>query len=314
MTDLAAAVAAVAARLAAADVPSPEVDARWLVTAAAGLDPRRAPDRPLDAAVAARLEALVARRVAREPLQLVVGTTAFRTLTLGCAPGVFVPRPETEVLAGLAIAAARAAVAARGSALVVEPCCGTGAIALGLAVELATDRGSAAAPRSSDGPRVRVVAGDVDPAAVDLATRNRDAVLDAGDVRVDVRVDVRAGDLLDILTADEHGAVDVLVANPPYLPVADLPDLPPEVAAHDPHRALFGGDDGHEIVGSLLASAASALAPGGVVLCEIDARRGDDALARATAAGLVDARLQRDLGGAGRFLVAHRPGPEVPRG
>ena len=253
------------------------------------------PDALLAAGAAADLEALVARRAAREPLQLVVGTTAFRTLTLTCAPGVFVPRPETEVLAGLAIAAARAVVAARGTARVVEPCCGTGAVALAVAAEV---------------PGVHVVAGDADPAAAALARANVDAC------RAALRgtVEVREGDLLDVLAADERGRVDVVVANPPYLPLGDLPSLPPEVADHDPHRALFGGPDGHEVVAALLAAAAAVLAPGGTLLCEIDARRGDDALARAAAAGLVDAVLHHDLGGAPRFLGARRPGPGEARG
>ena len=93
-------------------------------------------------------------------------------------------------------------------------------------------------------------------------------------------VDVRAGHLLDVLASDERGRADVVVANPPYLPLADLGDLPPEVADHDPHAALFGGVDGHELVGDLLAAAAAALAPGGTVLLEVDARRGEDAARR----------------------------------
>jgi release factor glutamine methyltransferase len=295
VTDLAGAAAAAAAVLAAAGVASPAVDARWLVAAATGVDPRRRPDAPLDAAAAARLDALVAHRAAREPLQLVVGSTEFRGLTLDCAAGVFVPRPETEVLAGLAIDAARAAAAARGTALVVEPCCGTGAVALAVAAEV-------------DG--VRVVAADADAAAVALARAN----LAAHGAGLRGTVDVRTGDLLDVLGAGERGHVDVVVANPPYLPLADLPDLPPEVGDHDPHRALFGGPDGHEVLGALLDAAATALAPGGTVLCEIDARRGDDALARAGAAGLVGATVHPDLGGAPRFLVARRPGPERARG
>lgn len=295
MSDLAAAVAAVAARLAAAGVPSPDVDARWLVAAAAGVDPRRRPDLPLDATAAARLEGLVVRRAAREPLQHVVGSTAFRTLELACAPGVFVPRPETEVLAGLAVAAARAAVAARGAALVVEPCCGTGAVALAVAVEV---------------PDATVVAGDLDPSAVALARRNRDALGPA----LRGRVDVRAGDLLEVLVPAERGRVDVLVANPPYLPAADLPDLPPEVADHDPHRALFGGPDGHELVDTIIDAAPDVLAPGGTLLVELDARRGADAVARAERAGLVGAALAVDLGGTPRFLVALRPGPDGARG
>jgi len=295
VTDLAAAAAEAAARLAAAGVASPDVDARWLVEAAAGVDPRRRPDRALDAAAAARLSELLARRTAREPLQLVTGATAFRTLAPACAPGVFVPRPETEVLAGLAVAAARAAVAATGSALVVEPCTGTGVVGLSVAAEV---------------PGVRVVVSDVDPAATDLAARNRAAL--GGAARA--AVEVRTGDLLDVLVPSERGAVAVLVANPPYLPTSDLPDLPPEVAGHDPHRALFGGPDGHEVVDALLAAAVDVLAPGGVVLLELDVRRGDAAARRAADIGLEGVALHADLTGAPRFLAARRPGPAGARG
>jgi len=298
MTTLATVAADVAVRLAQAGVLSPAVDARWLVQAASGRDPRSAPAAELTTPAAARLEAMVARRVAREPLQLIVGSTAFRTLELTCSPGVFVPRPETEILAGLAVDAARMALVTRGSALVIEPCCGTGAVALSVAVEVAG---------------AQVQAADVSAEAVRCASRNLEA-LHAGGAGaapgavgpVGERVRLHEGALLEPFDDALRGHVDVLVSNPPYLPASDLDLLPPEVAQHDPHAALFGGPDGHELVDELIRCAPSWLAPSGTLLLELDVRRGEDAVGLAQRAGLHDVRLEPDLAGAPRFLVAHR--------
>jgi release factor glutamine methyltransferase len=281
-------VAAVAARLRAADVPSPEVDARLLVEhvvevagAAAGCG-------------GALLDGLVARRCAREPLQLVLGRTWFRTLELACAPGVFVPRPETEVVAGVAIDAARAAGT---RPRVVEPCTGGGAIACAVVAEV---------------PGATVVATDHDPAAVALARTNLTRVA-AGEADPDAPAagasgQVRLGDLLAPVDPGWCGTVDVLIANPPYLPATDRGTWQPEVADHDPADALVGGGDGHEVVDRLLALAATWLRPGGHVVIEIDDRRGVDALDRAAAAGLVAARPVPDLTGRDRAVHARRPG------
>ena len=293
------AVRSVAEVLARAGVPSPSADARWLVAEAAGRDPHRHPDAVLSAASRERLDHLVARRAARVPLQLVVGHTAFRTLDIVCRPGVFVPRPETEVVAGLAIDAARAAVAGstRAPVVVVEPCTGTGAIACSVAAEVAG---------------VRVVASDRDTAAVDLARHNV-ARLTAGEAgpagpATGSVVEVVAGELLGGVDPTLRGAVDVLVANPPYLPESDRGSWLPEVADHDPVAALVGGADGHEVVDALLHLAVQWLAPGGTVVVEIDERRGRDVLTVADDAGLAGARLVPDLTGADRAVVAHRAG------
>jgi release factor glutamine methyltransferase len=215
-------VTAVAARLEAAGVHSPRADARWLVTHVVGVagDPAGGPG-------AALLVELVGRRAAREPLQLVVGTTAFRTVELVCRPGVFIPRPETEVVAGVAIEAARAAGPAP---VVVEPCTGTGAIACSLVAEV---------------PGVRVVATDRDPAATALARENL-ARVTAGAAGVAGAApgavwEVLDGDLLGPVDRALRGRLDVLVANPPYLPAADRGGWEPEVADHDPEAALVGG-------------------------------------------------------------------------
>jgi release factor glutamine methyltransferase len=306
----AAVIREVGVRLAAGGVPSPDVDARWLVDHVVEV----AGD-PVGCG-AALLDGLVARRLRREPLQQILGRTWFRLLELQCAPGVFVPRPETEIVAGLAIAAAAEAAEAATDAVatasagarpasseeagvkvvrVVEACTGTGAIALSIAVEV---------------PGVTIVAGDVDATAVELARANLARIRDgrAGPPlapRTSVRV--VASDLLDGVDPSWRGHLDVLVANPPYLPAADRTTWEPEVADHDPDRALVGGTDGHEVVDALLELAVTWLAPGGTVILEIDERRGPDARAAAIAAGLTDVRIERDLTGADRAIVAQRP-------
>jgi len=275
----AAVVAALVARLTAAGVPAAHAEARWLVEHVR----REAGSSGDEDRLAARLEALVVRRLAHEPLQLVLGRWPFRTVELALAPGVFVPRPETEVVAGVAIDHARRL----GPGVVVaEPCTGTGAIAASLVAEL---------------DDVEVYATDRSPAAVALARRNLAAVTSAGRSS---RAHVREGDLLAPLPARLRGRLDLLVANPPYLPHGDLEHLAPEVAEHDPPAALFGGVDGHEVVVRLLTAAVRWLRPGGVVVLEIDDRRGGEACDAARAAGLGEVHLVDDLAGRDRAVVA----------
>ena len=292
MTTLATACATVAATLREAGVPTPDVDARWLVATAAGVDPRRAPDRSLDAPVRSALDVLVARRCAREPLQRVVGSAPFRGLELTCRPGVFIPRPETEVLVDLVLGLVDVVGAADGGPVVVhEPCCGSGAVGLALATERAG---------------LAVLQGDRSPAAVAATEADRDHLERAGRLRSPVTV--HRGDLLDAFADTARPVPDVVVANPPYLPAGDVVTLEPEVVDHDPHAALFGGPDGHEVVDALLVAAADRLRPGGGIALEIDARRADEVAATAAQVGLVDVTIRHDLTGANRFVVARRPG------
>lgn len=279
-------------RLEDAGVPTPDVDARLL------LDAMEERFGTLAGCPAGVLDALVERRAARVPLQVLLGRTTFRWVDLEVVPGVFVPRPETEVVAGLAIDACVGVDAP----LVAEPCTGTGAIACALLAEV---------------PGVRVLATDVSTDAVELARRNLAAVL-AGEAspprwraRSGATAEVHHGHLLDPLRRLDppvRGHVDVLVANPPYLPVDDAPAMAPEVVGHDPHAALFGGVDGHEVVDELLGLAATWLRPGGTVVLELDDRRGADAARVADGAGLVDVRVVPDLTGRDRAVVARRPG------
>lgn len=310
-TTLGELVAVAVERLAAAGVDSPDVDAHRLAEALLGADARRAPSTvPAPEAVAA-FDAALERRSAREPLQLVLGSVAFHDIELTCRPGVFVPRPETEVLVELALAAASrraseagardagaadACAAGAGGAgraarvRVVEPCTGSGAVALAMAVARAD---------------LEVVATDRSPVAIAAARANRDRLAGLG--RLGSTVEVVEGDLLDPVDPELMGRVDVLVANPPYLPDHELADLPPEVAEHDPAMALVAGPDGHELVDRLIDLAPRWLVPGGTLVLELDARRAQVAAARARARGLIGVSVHDDLTGRARFLSARRP-------
>lgn len=269
-------------RLAAAGVASPDVDAALLVRHVLNLSRTQLILRrgdPVAAAVAAELDALVRRREQREPLQLLLGSVGFRHLTLDVAPGVFIPRPETEVLAGEAVARVPA------GGVVVEPCTGTGAVACAVSLESAADV---------------VVATDISPAAVELARRNAS--------RTGARITVEQGDLLGPVPVELRGCVDVLVANPPYLATADLQGRDPEVVEWDPPAALVAGPSGHEVTDRLLGLAPLWLRPRGWVLLEVDTARASAVAQRAAAAGLSEVAVVADLTGSDRIVVGRAAG------
>lgn len=276
-----AALARVRERLAATGVPAPEVDAALLVRHVLGLSASRlvtSAAEPLPPGAAERLEPLVARRAAREPLQLLLGSVGFRHLDLMVRPGVFLPRPETEVLAGEALARLPA------GGLALEPCTGTGAVACALADE---------------GDGVRVVATDCSPAAVALAGDNA--------ARLQLDVTVRLGDLLAPVPQELRGSADVVVANPPYLAERELAALEPEVRDHDPVSALVSGPTGSEVVARLLDEGPPWLRPGGWLLLEVDSARAATTAAQARATGLNDVAVLPDLTGAPRVVLGRRP-------
>lgn len=240
---------------------------------------------PLPEGFAAAFAGLVARRAQREPLQHIVGSTGFRYVTLSVEKGVFVPRPETEVVAGLAVDEAAARVAAGANPLVVDLCTGSGAIAVAVATEV---------------PAARVVAVDVSLPAVTLATRNAQA---AG-----AHVRVLLGDVADPeLLVDLAGAVDVVVANPPYIP-PDAEPTDPEVRLHDPDLALYGGGpDGLDTPRAVVAAAARLLRPGGLLVVEHAEVQAEALRAAAAAAGaFAEPRTVPDLTGRPRALLARR--------
>jgi release factor glutamine methyltransferase len=263
-------------RLVEAGVASPEYDARALLAHALGVPGGQlALARDVDDAVVARFEELVDRRVMREPLQHLTGTAGFRYVSLRVGPGVFTPRPETELLAGWAVDRAREIEAP----VVVDLCTGSGAIAASIAFEV---------------PGAQVHAVELDPGAHPWAERNL----------ADVRVDLRLGDMADAFR-DLDGTVDVITCNPPYIPLEAWASVEPEARDHDPDLALWSGDDGLDAMRTLEVTAARLLKPGGWVGAEHADVQGDSAPAVFTAAGRwSEVRDHHDLAGRARYVTA----------
>jgi len=220
---------------------------------------------------------LVGRRAAREPLQHLIGTAAFRHVELAVGPGVFVPRPETELLAGWGIDRARE-VTAR-APVVVDLCTGSGAIALSVATEV---------------PTADVHAVELDRGAWRWAAHN---LAGSG-------VDLREGDMADAF-GDLDGTVDVVLCNPPYIPLDAYESVEAEARDHDPHLALFAGDDGLAALRVLERVASRLLRPHGVVGAEHADVQGESAPAVFSASGRwAEVRDHRDLTGRPRFVTA----------
>jgi release factor glutamine methyltransferase len=230
----------------------------------------------------AELEAVVARRLRHEPLQYILGETDFCGLRLGLEPGVFIPRPETEALVERALA-----LGPPGPATVIELCAGSGAIACALA----TGR-----------PDWTVWAVERAAAAAACARVNVQRL------GLEARLRVRAGDLFAPLRgAVIPSAVDLVVANPPYLATPILPTLPAEVREWEPRDALDGGADGLDVIRRVLAGAADWLRAGGALLVEIGEEQGPATRALVAADGrYAEARVHRDFRGCERVLEVRR--------
>ena len=273
-----------AARLAAAGVPSPDHDAAELLAHVLGtgrplLRPADGPADDLSPSQATAFAELVGRRAAREPLQHLTGTAAFRYVELAVGPGVFVPRPETELLAGWAVEQAALAVREGRVPVVVDLCTGSGAVALSVATEV---------------PAAAVHAVELDEPAWAWAARN---LAGSG-------VDLRHGDMADAFP-DLEGRVDVVVCNPPYIPLEAFESVAPEARDHDPQLALFAGDDGLAALRVLERTAGRLLHPGGVVGAEHADVQGESAPAVFVATGRwSDVRDHADLAGRDRYLTA----------
>jgi len=229
----------------------------------------------LDAREARMFGRAICQRCAGTPVQHLTGEQVFRRLALEVRPGVFVPRPETEVLVEHALGA----LGDDEGPVVVDAGTGTGAIALAI---------------KDERPGAKVFATDRSPEAVELAGANAE--------RLGLDVTVIEGDLLQPLPADLRGWVDLVVSNPPYVPPEELEDLPPEVRA-DPPLALV--DDG-AVYGRLAAQALRWLRDGGALALEIDARRASD-VAEILRRDFVDVRVESDLAGRDRVVVARAP-------
>lgn len=259
-----------------AGVESPEHDVNLLLSHVSGrglgqlflLDGLTAQER-------AEMDALVARRATRVPLQHLTGRAWFRHVELEVGPGVFVPRPETELLAGWAIEAC----ADLAAPVVVDLCTGSGAIAKAVVDEV---------------PGAVVHAVELDESAYAWAERNLAAT----------GVDLRHGDMGDAFT-DLAGTVDVVVCNPPYIPLEAWESVALEARDHDPHLALFSGQDGLDALRVLERRAALLLKVGGVVGAEHADVQGESAPGVFAAAGRwTEVRDHRDLAGRARFLTA----------
>ncbi|WP_027341097.1 putative protein N(5)-glutamine methyltransferase [Hamadaea tsunoensis] len=215
------------------------------------------------------LREMVRRRVAGDPLEQILGWAEFHGLRIFVAPGVFVPRRRTEFLV------ARAATSLRPGAVVVDLCCGTGAV--GAALLTLGD--------------IDLYAADIDPASVACARRNLD-------------VPVYQGDLLDALPEDLRGRIDVLVANAPYVPTDAVALMPPEARLHEPMVALDGGADGLDYLRRLAETAPRWLAPGGVLHVETSVEQSGVALGILRGAGFT-ATVDHDDDLDGTVLTAH---------
>ncbi len=273
------AIASAAQTLAGAGIDCARTDAELLAAHAAGTSRGRLAllDAP-EPDFFERFGEAVARRANRIPLQHITGTTAFGPVDLQVGPGVFIPRPETEALLEWALMRRLPP-----DAVVVDLCTGSGALAVALATAW---------------PQAQVIAVDDDPVALDYARRNS--------ARTGVRVvdgDVTDPDLLPDLV----GTVDLVVSNPPYIPLGAV--LEPEVALHDPAHALFGGADGMAVIGPIARRAADWLRPGGMLALEHDDTTSESTVDAVRATGaFVDVTARRDLAGRPRFVTACRNG------
>ncbi len=277
MTSAAEVVRRGASYLARHGVDSPEVNAERLMLGVLRVDRARLLSHELSSDEAKAYGRALCSRCTGTPLQHLTGEQGFRHLVLVVRPGVFIPRPETEVVVDVALEF----LAQGGSEpLVVDVGTGTGAIALSVAQEL---------------PGARVWATDRSLDAVGLAIENAR--------RLDLPVTVLEGDVLSPLPAELQGEFDLVVSNPPYVPEGRRPELTPEVLA-DPAEALFGDPD---VWARILREAAAWLRTGGHVVLEIDDEAADVVSRLAVDAGFVDVSVRDDLAGRPRVVAGRRP-------
>ncbi|RYQ43399.1 N5-glutamine methyltransferase family protein [Bifidobacterium pseudolongum] len=290
---------AAAARLARAGIDTARHDAKLLLAESAGcslsdvdkavlMDDAFSQFAPSPEARGA-FESMLARREAREPLQHIVGHAPFRYLELEVGPGVFVPRPETELVVQEAIDW----ITAHGlySPRVVDLCAGSGAIGLAIATEV---------------PGAQVWAVELDTQAAQWTRRNMHKVGERfPDLVANYRLEV-ADATCPVTLATLDGTADVVISNPPYIPLTNVPQQP-EVRDFDPDTALYGGSaDGMMIPERIIVRAAALVRKGGLFVMEHDITQGDRTVAFARANGFTEARTHADLTGRPRYLVATR--------
>jgi release factor glutamine methyltransferase len=279
-------------RLRADGIGAADQEARWLLEEVTGLDGAEwvlECDQPATQRGVARLDDLVARRLAGEPIQYVLGRWGFRSLDLLCDRRALIPRPETEQVVEVALAELDAVLLARPvghRAVVADLGTGTGAIALSIATER---------------PGTDVWAADVSPDAMSVARANLSGLGMAGS-----RVRLAEGSWFDAMPDDLAGRLDLVVSNPPY--VAAHEELSWSVAAWEPAGALVPGPTGLEAYEILVRDAARWLGPGGALVLEIGTSQARAVTELAASAGLIEIRVEPDLAGHDRTLVARRTG------
>jgi len=271
-------------------VDNPRRSAEWLLSAATGLSRVELYahfDRPLSDAERSAYRAAIERRVKGEPLQYVTGEMPFRHVVLKVRPGVFIPRPETEVLVDEVLRCLPPAEpgAEPGSGpVVLDLCTGSGTIAVSVAFER---------------PDVRVYATEVVEATAEVARENAERC------GVAERVTVLTGDLFESLPEDLRGRVAVVASNPPYVPTADLADLPAEVGGFEPRIALDGGPDGLDVVRRIVDGAREWLPSGGTLVVETDTTTAGEAV-KVMAAWYEGTKAVRDLTGRERIATGRK--------
>jgi release factor glutamine methyltransferase len=257
-------------------IPSPESDAQWLLEVVMGLNRSGLileRETELTKTQLERLEAFVVRRETREPLQWILGFTEFYGLTIKTRVGVLIPRPETERLVELVLERVPKA-----PAKVVDIGTGTGAIALALKAER---------------PNLEITATDINSLALELTRRN------AQNLRLEI---------LTVQTSILNGletVFDVIVSNPPYLPVSDAETLELEVQL-EPQEALFSGNDGLDLAREIVVTAQKKLKAGGLLALELDPRNAFILAAELEESGWQGVLLESDLAGRERFVLARR--------
>ncbi|MDQ0390619.1 peptide chain release factor N(5)-glutamine methyltransferase [Labrys monachus] len=284
MTTLGALYRRTLAALREAGLPTPELDARWLVAEAAGVEASRIVldgGRALAPEAVAKAEGFVARRLAGEPVDRILGTRDFWGLAFRLAPATLSPRPDTETLVGACL---EALPDRQAPYRLLDLGTGTGAILIALLVER-----PAATGIGIDKAAEAVVAARENARANGVADR---ACFAEGD-----------------WTNGLDGPFDLIVSNPPYIPAADIEGLDREVREHDPRLALDGGEDGLDAYRAITRAAPALLAPGGILALELGIGQEEAVAALMRAAGLaILAPARKDLSGVARALLGRRPG------
>ena len=286
-------------------ISNPRLSAEWLMAEATGLSRIELYvnfDKPLSLSEREVLRGYVARRAAGEPLQLISGKAPFRYLTIKVAPGVLIPRPETEVLVSEAL---RELQLPRVADHVLTHEEGEEVVSADLppirVLDVCTGSGCIACAIASEYPAVQVIALDIADEAVKLAEENTE------ELGLQDRVEVRKSDLLEALDPSEYGSFDLLISNPPYIPTAVLEGLEKEVTEFEPRLALDGGKDGLDLVRILFKEALLALKSKGVIALELFEGHLEQAADLCQKAGFTDVRIVKDLTDRPRVLIGHAP-------